>query len=549
MPDPKAGESLSDFTDRCISIVMDEGITEPDGGHRDVGDPKEAYAICRSMYEEDSKRFTVNQYERTGTLHCAQRMDVGTEVVIEEAPAEGGVKARLLEAPDVSDAEPETEKCLADGCGAEATWQLVVGGHKLHYCDECLEGAVKALERHDLVLDGVKSLKEADKAHDGVILALRPPEGLAQELALEGPDALGADELHVTLCYLGPASDLVDKKARLLEAVRGLADRVAPFKGSLNGVTRFTETHNGRHAIVLNVDSPVLPELRQKLVDTMHNVGFDVDDLHGFTPHMTLAYIGEEEEMPAVALPEEPVTFDALWVFWGQERVPFPFGTELYEENEHGLKWETVEERTVAVDVKAGAPDLQSIAEEIAEGEGVDVDADTIREQLLEPWYQSTIKTPAALRLQKTAARTFGHSPNVHLLDDFEKTEINWDLLYAMGELYNRTQRFLTEEKGFQETETIPVYHPYLPEAAVPWEQGDEVRVSLNPLTSWTTDIKEAAVFAGFLGSEGKPAYVLRTYIPVKSIISTKATAFGETDSEVVLAGGEYEATVEVKAG
>jgi hypothetical protein len=174
-------------------------------------------------------------------------------------------------------------------------------------------------------------------------------------------------------------------------------------------------------------------------------------------------------------------------------------------------------------------------------------DAAKIQRVLLDPWRVAVIGTPDSDALQKIAARTFGFPDPKGL----EELKIDWDMLYPMGELYNETQDRL-KAKGYQEQQTLPVYHPYIPKDAVPkqWKKGQQVRIFLLPLTSWTTDMQEAATFAAFFGTAGNPGFVLKTFIPVKSIVSTPATGMGIPGThEVVLAGGEYEALVEAKFG
>jgi hypothetical protein len=198
--------------------------------------------------------------------------------------------------------------------------------------------------------------------------------------------------------------------------------------------------------------------------------------------------------------------------------------------------------------VRPQASKQSDIAKQIAERvDREDVTADMIQEQIIDAWNQATMGTPNADLLQKTAAKTFGHQ----YPDQLEDLEINWDMLYPIGEIYNITHEYL-EERGFSEEETIPVYHPYIPSGAAPkkWKEGQEVRIKLNPLTSWSFDINEAAKVASYLSSPSTPGFVLKTFIPVRSIVSMPNTGFGlEGTKEVVLAGGEYEAIVEQKMG
>jgi hypothetical protein len=192
---------------------------------------------------------------------------------------------------------------------------------------------------------------------------------------------------------------------------------------------------------------------------------------------------------------------------------------------------------------KAALPDLTTLAAAIADRAGGKATAEDVQRDLLEPWLTTVFGTPASNQMQKVAARTFGFPDPPGM----EELQINWQLLYPMGEMYNITQEYLVA-RGFKEWETVPVYRPYVPTEARPkqWQKGDEVRIKLLPLTSWTLDISEAVKIAEFLGAPGNPAFVLKTFIPIKSVVSTPNTGIGiPGTSEVALAGGEYMAVVE----
>ena len=420
-------------------------------------------------------------------------------------------------------------KCAHDSCALCATHELYVKSHPFYYCDEHVSGARDVLVKHNLQVESSKELEpgrwveitDCKEYENTAIVALVPPDDVANGVALPTDGALSQDDLHVTMAYLGDTSKLDQKKT--LGIVKGIASELAPIMANMNGLTRFTQTHKpDTHAVVLNVDAPEIDELRRALVDKLELEPGD----HGFTPHMTLSYIpGDSSDMPDVLLPAEPVEFGSLWVFWGNERFQFPFAERGEKEN---------------------VDRIDKIAKRIEKEPGK-VDAEQIKKDLLSPWLASTMTTPASQQLQKVAARTFGHQEPKEL----KKLKIDWDLLMPMGGIYNITQEAL-KEQGFKENQTIPIYRPWSPTqgGAKGFEKGDEVRIKLNPLTSWTTDIKEALPVAEFFGTPTNPAYVLKTYVPIKSIVSTPHTGFGVPGTqEVITAGGEYEALVEARFG
>ena len=296
-------------------------------------------------------------------------------------------------------------------------------------------------------------------------------------------------------------------------------------------------------AIVLSVDSPALPAFRQTIVDTLGNLGFPEKANHGFTPHITVKYIADDAEMPIVRLPEGPVIFDKLYLWCGEDQTGFELTGNNTESESVSMPPGTEET------VKSDKSHLDTVADNLAKvSRGAT--AEDIKAKILAPWLTTTIASPGSLSLQATACRTFGHQPPGFMAEEFEAATIHWDLLYAIGEMYNLTQDELTKSGDFSENDTIPIYHPYVPQESTPkgWQKGDEVRIRVNPLTSWTRDIQEAATFAEFLASPGSPGFVLKTFIPIKSIISIPETGFGMPGTkEVIPAGGEYEAIVEMR--
>lgn len=385
---------------------------------------------------------------------------------------------------------------------------------------------------------GVKS--NGIKLYSSVILALKPPPEIAQGMAVQ--DGLPPEELHITLCYLGDAADLENQKELILGITRQLAKTAAPLQMSFNGIGRFVGDEE--EAITIVPSCPELPAFRQAIARTLERLSIGGGNVHGFNPHLTLAYVepGQQVDVP---ISTEQVPFNDLWVMWGDEQYSFPMVGEGLKGGEligATLAPPHTEHTTQQVAIKA-VP-VSERAQAISDRTGRDdVDAELLEQSFFIPWQQSTGNTPDSEILQAIAARTFGLSMD----DKLKEIKINWDLLYPMGEMYNITQEYFAE-KGFSEWETIPVYHPYVPTAAAPkqWSKGDQVRIKLAPLTSWTTNIREAVQFADFLGSQGSPAFVLKTFIPVKSIVSTPETGIGmEGTGEMVLAGGEYEALVE----
>src|SRR5947209_8774166 len=150
------------------------------------------------------------------------------------------------------------------------------------------------------------------------MLALYPAKDVIDALAL--PGGLDPVELHVTVAYLGHADD-VDQDAALAVA-KFLADR-EPIEGSFSGHGRFA----GRDSdvIVALLSSPGLEQLRRDAVDALTGGGVPVSRTHGYTAHMTRAYIGADDDSPVRRVAPIAASFPALSLVHGNVRTDFPF--------------------------------------------------------------------------------------------------------------------------------------------------------------------------------------------------------------------------------
>lgn len=150
------------------------------------------------------------------------------------------------------------------------------------------------------------------------MLALYPPPDLAKALALDG--GLDPAGMHVTLVYVGDAAH-VDPQA-LNAAAKALADRW-PLAAQISGSARFTGAD--RDVLVALVDSPDLEDLRRDAVARCAEHGITVPREHGYTAHLTRAYIDPAD--PAALERTEPLTaaFTAISAVHGQDRTDHPF--------------------------------------------------------------------------------------------------------------------------------------------------------------------------------------------------------------------------------
>jgi 2'-5' RNA ligase len=162
------------------------------------------------------------------------------------------------------------------------------------------------------------------------MIALYPPEETALSLVVPGGEP--ARELHLTLCCLGKLEEF---DASTLERLRGEAELLAsaqsPLAGLLAGVGRFpaSVSSEGLDVLWAAVDLPGLPALRDQLTRALEAAGISYSKEHGFTPHITLAYLSPEEESPLSRLGARPVSFSHLSLVMGDQRVDYPLGGAL----------------------------------------------------------------------------------------------------------------------------------------------------------------------------------------------------------------------------
>lgn len=133
----------------------------------------------------------------------------------------------------------------------------------------------------------------------GAMVALMLAPNEAGQLALDEPGAEPADQLHITLAYLGEAAQIKDVD-RLKAAVAGFAVTHAPITGHVQGMGRFTKVPAGKPTpVYASFDSPELPAWRQDLAQLLTKAGFPPAADHGFVPHITLAYLDSIAPTPA----------------------------------------------------------------------------------------------------------------------------------------------------------------------------------------------------------------------------------------------------------
>jgi 2'-5' RNA ligase len=148
--------------------------------------------------------------------------------------------------------------------------------------------------------------------HRGCMVALRVPMTVANVIAMPGGEP--ASDLHVTLAYLGDADEIEPERvSELIERIKTICAHTPPLEGTISGYGRFRDAGGddqedpgvAEDVLWVGYDSPDLPELRHRVVQACADAALPLAGDHGFTPHITLAYVaageGEDPTLPAIA--------------------------------------------------------------------------------------------------------------------------------------------------------------------------------------------------------------------------------------------------------
>jgi len=174
-----------------------------------------------------------------------------------------------------------------------------------------------------------------DQQHTGMMIAFMLDPETAEQLAIPGGEP--ADALHVTIAFLGDSADETlprnpaqknDDLAAMQHIIASVASQESPLQGTIGGLGRFAAStdSDSKDPVIALVDMPGLVELRMRLVSELQAGGFFVASNHGYTPHVTLAYIDTDTPMPIESIPSLPLTFGTVCLAIGDTNYYFKLG-------------------------------------------------------------------------------------------------------------------------------------------------------------------------------------------------------------------------------
>lgn len=163
-------------------------------------------------------------------------------------------------------------------------------------------------------------LVAASDHHDGVMVALVPDD--PERYAIDHPDALPADDLHVSLCVLGKVQDLTSfDQTRILSKARSVCDSVGrSFDTNVDGVVVMGKNDEGVPATALLIQSDEIVALYEAMAKALNYES----KFPTFIPHMTAGYGVPVDEVEQIV--GNPIRFSKVIVKFGDavHEVPLP---------------------------------------------------------------------------------------------------------------------------------------------------------------------------------------------------------------------------------
>ena len=165
----------------------------------------------------------------------------------------------------------------------------------------------------------------AERSGDSLFVALWLDAGVADQLKVSG--GVAPEDMHVTLHYGGSLDELGDLGvARATTFIEQALFWKEPVEGTISGYGRFnaSETSDAKDVFYASVDIPKLADLRHCVTRALNQAGVMTDEKHGFTPHVTLAYLDPGDPNPVDEIPSIPVRFEKVTLVAGSRRVTVP---------------------------------------------------------------------------------------------------------------------------------------------------------------------------------------------------------------------------------
>jgi 2'-5' RNA ligase len=308
-------------------LYTKQGMTPPEvySTYRDTerwGDDSDAYASM-SQEEHDDMQGRHNQWlEQQET---ERELDTPPDVTVDNRSQD-----RLKKLFDRTDDVDKLNRLYRNSSRKNACGGSCGGSCGCMGCDgncDCDKRKALLMVRRDYAASRMTRIASRfiEAARTNVMIGCWVPEEHAKGMALEGGEK--PESLHLTVVMMGDMRKLGDGGTdKLRDVVKAFAGKSKKLKGKVSGLGRFC--NDGKDVLYASYDCPELPTFRQSLVDTLAEAGFEIDMTHGYSPHITLNYMAEGDDLPIQRVDSEDLEFPALTLCLGDDREHFDFGGE-----------------------------------------------------------------------------------------------------------------------------------------------------------------------------------------------------------------------------
>ncbi len=172
---------------------------------------------------------------------------------------------------------------------------------------------------------------DGEPEHTGAMVALIPRAEDAERLAVDGGEA--ADELHVTLAYLGEAADLSDAARQdIIDAVSSAVNGFPAVDAEGFGLGLFNppgasqpDGKDRDSCVVLLMGGDLLDAVHTLVGDALNYADVPTPQQHApWHAHTTLAYTDDLDRFRAMTDRTGTVRFDRLRIAFGGQRIDIP---------------------------------------------------------------------------------------------------------------------------------------------------------------------------------------------------------------------------------
>jgi 2'-5' RNA ligase len=168
------------------------------------------------------------------------------------------------------------------------------------------------------------TIRATAAVHTGAMVALIPTAGDAQRLVVEGGEP--ADQLHVTLAYLGEAADLgAHGQQDAIDAVSSAVNGMPVIDADIFSAAVFNpgDASDREPCLVYGLSGDMLDAVHDMVDQALQ--GLDLPpQLRPFAAHMTAVYTGDLARLGDLAANVGPVEFDRVRLAFGGQVIDIP---------------------------------------------------------------------------------------------------------------------------------------------------------------------------------------------------------------------------------